>query len=125
MTIRKSANQTSEQTFRLRITASTLSEEPGVIRPSTIQQSSDPTERYDYSFGNPGQLFITRDIFPDEQSVTINFTLAADELPEGLEGFRLTLSNFGGIFPPFVLPDSSSTTMFESSRIEIIDNDCK
>ena len=122
--IRKAAGHTSEQTFRARITASALPEEPGVIRPATLQSSiTDP--KYDYTFGASGVMRIDQIIMPEMETVSIAFFLNPDELPEGLEGFRLTLSNFGGDFPAFQLPDESSTTLFKSSRNEIIDSDCK
>ena len=125
VTIRKAAGQTSEQRFRIDITASAIPIVPGVITPATLQ-SADPTVKYDYSLGY-SEPVITRDIFPNQEYVTLAVVMTADELPEGLEGFQLTLSVAGSDldFPSFQLPGASSTAIFTSSRNQIIDSDRK
>ena len=75
---------------------------------------------HDYSLGISGQTFITREFNPDVQHITFNFFLNGDTFPEGIESFQATITPAEG-FPTYGNP----TTLFTSTLINIIDDDCK
>ena len=115
----KDDNQVSEQTFRFRISAS---DAPG-ITPATLEQRDSTT--WDYRIGAVGQTVFFGDFQPEEQEVRRSVIINGDNYPEGLEGFLLTSSVVSQGFPSFSPPRDDSTTAFVSTRIEIIDDDCK
>ena len=119
----KDEGRRSEQLFRVGIMVD--SPNTAAVRPAVLQ-TSDPSASYDYSIGATGPPFnfIEIDFPADLQSLSINFTLSDDDMPEGLEGFQASVSAIEN-FPNFQLPPSSSTTSFLSALVQILDDDCK
>ena len=116
MTIVKEDNRVSEQTFGVGITVGN----PQSLQAATLE-TFDISNNFDYSLGIPGQTFGVLTFLPQQQNITFNFFLFADELPEGIEAFQASLTSVEG-FPTFQSP---VTTAFASTEIQIIDNDCK
>ena len=116
ITLVKDDNRVSEQTFRIRIVVS----DPTSMRPATLHTEDIEPDSWDYPVGQVGQHFLLIDISPAQQSLLVAFILNDDDVPEGLEGFRLTAA---GGFPQFLLPLQTSTTAFQSTTITVIDAD--
>ena len=116
VTLVKEDGRVSEQTFGVGITVSN----PQMLSPATLE-AFDTSINYDYSLGVPGQTFIVLRFLPNQQSITFNFFLNGDEVPEGTEAFQASSTPVEG-FPTFQAP---ITTAFPSTEIQIIDNDCK
>lgn len=72
-------------------------------------------ESYDYS---PELPFSNVTFPPHQESISLNFTVNSDNLPERLEAFQLTCAPARGS-PTFKLP------VIQSTEIRITDNDCK
>ena len=116
VTLVKEDGRVSEQTFGVGITVSN----PQMLSPATLEPD-DTSFNFDYTLGIPGQTFIVLQFLPNQQSITFEFFLNSDELPEGTEAFQAS-STPGEGFPTFQAP---ITTAFASTEIQIIDNDCK
>lgn len=118
VTLVKEDSRVSEQTFRIGIEVS----DPASVRPATLE--TQHSHSYDYHVGAYGQTFILRDFLPLQQTVLVAFTLNADDIPEGTEGFQLTSEvNRHNGNPAFLPPLPTSTTAFRSTTIQIIDDD--
>ena len=113
MIILKENDVITEQTYSVVITASTPTDSPAT--PEPINGGI-----YDYSLGEPGQTFATRDIDPEVQSIRFTFFLNGDTFPEELESFQATITPSEG-FPTYGNP----ATLFTSTLINIIDDDSK
>ena len=116
VTLVKEDNRVSEQMFSVGIivkNAQTL--------PAATLEPFDTSISYDYSLGIPEQTFTVLNFFPNQQSITFDFFLYSDELPEGTEAFQASSTSVVG-FPTFQAP---ITTAFAATEIQIIDNDCK
>ena len=119
-------NRQSEQTFSMAI--SITDPTTGNIHAATLDSATDPNQTYDFRGTQPGQRFFTLRFFPQAPFVSINFFFNADSLPEGLEGFSLsvipseerTAQNVE--FPNFRSPLRSA---FQTTEIRLIDHDCK
>ena len=100
----------------------------GSTRAATLDSDTDPNQPYDFRGTQPGLRFFTLRFFPQAPFVPINFFLNADELPEGLEAFSLSVTpseerTLQGVeFPNFQSPVSTASV---TTEIRIIDNDCK
>ena len=116
VTLVKEDNRVSEQTFGVNITVS----DPQMLSPATLRTDNTSTN-YDYSLGIRGQTFQVLQFLPSQQSITFNFLLNSDEVPEGTEAFQASSTPVEG-FPTFQAP---ITTAFPSTEIQILDNDCK
>ena len=116
VTLVKEDGRVSEQTFGVGITVSN----PQMLTPATLE-SFDFSINFDYALSTPEQTFTVLNFFPSQQSVTFQFFLNGDELPEGTEAFQASSTPVEG-FPIFQAP---ITTAFASTEIQIIDNDCK
>ena len=116
VTLVKEDNRVSEQTFGVGITVSN----PQMLSPATLEPDAT-TINFDYTLGVPGQKFTVLNFLPNQQSITFNFFLNNDDLPEETEAFQASSTSVEG-FPPFQAP---LTTSFPSTEIQIIDNDCK
>ena len=112
----KENNAVTEQRYSMIITTSTPADPR--LNAATIEPIDGGI--YDYSLGQPGQTFITREFTPDEQSVTFPFLLNGDTFPERLEAFQATITPVEG-FPTYGNP----TTLFTTTLINIIDDDSK
>ena len=117
VTLVKEDGRVSEQTFGVGITVSN----PQMLSPATLEPLSDEGVNFDYTLGTPGQTFTVIEFLPNQQSITFEFFLNSDELPEGTEAFQASSTPVEG-FPTFQAP---ITTAFPSTEIQIIDNDCK
>lgn len=115
----KNDDQISEQTFRVGVFVSDATS----ISPATLDDGN--TTNWDYRVNDVGQVYVEIDFPPKEQSITVPFFLNGDKVPEGWEGFLLTSSVASEEFPHFSPPQPDSTTAFLSTKIEILDNDCK
>ena len=118
VTLLKENNRVSEQTFRVGIVAS----DPTSVRPATLETRHSYI--YDYRVGSVGQTFILRDLIPSQQTTAVAFFLNSDDIPEGTEGFVLTseVDTYNG-HPAFLPPLPTSTTAFQSTTVQIIDDD--
>ena len=116
VTLVKEDGRVSEQTFDVGITVSN----PQMLSPATLE-SFDPSINFDYTLGIPEQTFIVLQFLPNQQSITFEFYLNSDEVPEGTEAFQASSTPVEG-FPEFQAP---ITTAYPSTEIQIIDNDCK
>ena len=116
VTLVKEDSRVSEQTFGVGITVSN----PQMLSPATLEQFNTGIN-FDYALGIPEQTFTVLQFLPNQQSITFEFFLNSDELPEGTEAFRASSTPVEG-FPTFQAP---ITTAFPSTEIQIIDNDCK
>ena len=65
---------------------------PETTRAATLDSATDPNQPYDFRGTQPGLRFFILRFFPQAPFVPINFFLNADELPEGLEGFSLSVT---------------------------------
>ena len=118
VTLVKEDNRVSEQTFGVGITVSN----PQNLSPATLETDDNfISGMYDYSLGTSGDTFTVLNFLPNQQSITFDFLLNSDEVPEGIEAFRASSTPVVG-FPTFQAP---ITTAFPSTEIQIIDNDCK
>ena len=115
LTLVKKDNRVSEQTFGVGITVSN----PRMLSAATLE-TDDDTTNFDYTLGSPGQAFIVLQFLPSQQSITFEFFINSDELPERTEAFQARSTPVEG-FPTFWSP---ITTAFESTEIQIIDDDC-
>ena len=115
----KGNDQISDQTFRVGISAS----DAAGVTPATLDDGN--TTVWDYRISDAGQVFIEMDFPAAELSVTVPFFLNGDEIPEGWEGFLLTTSVVSEEFPYFSFPQPGSNAAFLSTKIEIVDDDCK
>lgn len=90
----------------------------GRVRAAT-QGSADDTENYDFRIMSSQLQFLS----PIVENIIFIFSLNSDNLTEGLESFQLTSAPQQG-YPSFQspLPEGSA---FQSTIIEIIDDDCK
>lgn len=121
VTLIRDDNRLSEQTFRVGIE---VSDPTGLVRPATPQMTASDTS-YDYRVSTTiGQTFFMVDFPPDLQSIPFTFFLNSDEVPEELEAFQASSTAVVG-FPSFFPPLPSSNTAFQSTQIQIIDDDCK
>ena len=116
MIILKENNVVTEQAYAVVITPST----PADPRLNAATREPFGGGNYDYSLGNPGENFTTRDIAPNVQSIRFNFFLNGDTFPERIESFQATITPSEG-FPTYGNP----LTLFTSTLINIIDDDCK
>ena len=116
VTLVKEDGRVSEQTFGVGITVSN----PQMLSPATLE-SFDTSINFDYALNAPEQTFTVLLFLPNQQSITFEFFLNNDELPEGTEAFQASSTPVVG-FPTFQAP---ITTAFPSTEIQIIDNDCK
>ena len=116
VTLVKEDGRVSEQTFGVGITVSN----PQMLSPATLE-TDDTMINFDYTLGTLGQTFEILQFLPNQQSITFEFFLNSDELPEGIEAFQASSTPVEG-FPTF---QASITTAFPSTEIQIIDNDCK
>ena len=116
----KEDNRESEQTFGLLLTFG----DPADINAATLQQLGQ-VEGFDYVVSNPGNNTFFA-LFEPAQSV-INFTwfLSSDDLAEGTEGFRVTISSQGNRFPNIELPSAEDPAPYPDTLIRIQDTDCK
>ena len=115
VTLVKEDGRVSEQTFSVGITVSN----PQTLPAATLE-TFDTSINYDYSLGTPGSTLVLR-FLPNQQSITFQFFLNSDDLPEGTEAFQASSTPVEG-FPMFQAP---ITTAFAATEIQIIDNDCK
>ena len=108
----------SEQTFGVGITVSS----PQLLPAATLE-TVDTVMKFDYTLGLQlqGATFTAIRFLPIQQSITFNFFLNSDDLPEGTEAFQAISTSAEG-FPTFQPP---VTTAFASTEIQIIDNGCK
>ena len=111
VTIIKEGNAETEQTLSIAITYTDDS--------ATLAQAT--AGNYDYFLGGaPGENVQLREIPPNIQTTSISFFLLPDLIPEGTESFTIiTVQSQGS--PAIEAP----ITIFSSTRIDIIDNDCK
>ena len=116
MIILKENNVVTEQTYSVVITTSTPADPH--LNAATLEPVGG--EIYDYSLGQPGQTYTTRDIDPDVQSIKFTFFLNGDTFAEGIESFQATITPSEG-FPNYGNP----VTLFTSTLINIIDDDSK
>ena len=116
ITLVKEDGRVSEQTFGVGITVSN----PQMLSPATLEPD-DTTINFDYTLGCPRQTFTVLQFLPNQQSITFEFFLNGDGLPEGTEAFQASSTPVEG-FPTFQAP---ITTAFAATEIQIIDNDCK
>ena len=107
-------NSVTEQTYSVVITASTPTDPR--LNAATLEHRGGG----DYSLGPLGLTSLTRDIEPDMQSIRFTFFLNGDTFPEGVESFQATITPSEG-FPTYGTP----TTLFNSTLINIIDDDSK
>ena len=114
--IQKENNVITEQTYSVVIPTSTPTD------PRLIAATREPVDggNYDYSLGDPGVSFLTREFTLDVQSIRFNFFLNGDTFPEGVESFQATITPSEG-FPTYRSP----TTLFTTTLINIIDDDSK
>ena len=106
--------------------------EPNVgIRPATQETPETIAAGINYDFRTAifsADSFVF-EFFPDEQSVTFNFFINSDELPEGIEGFRLGSAPERGApepglsYPTYQPPSGRNAHV--NAEIIIIDNDSK
>ena len=107
----KEKNVTSEQTFLLSIQVTDSA--PSGIQPATLDA--------DYRIATAGQTSVTLPILAGEQRINFQFTLFPDDIPEGDEAFRASVSPQdtrvepdGSIatFPTFLNPESLASETF-------------
>ena len=115
VTLVKEDNRVSEQTFGVGITVSNSQ-----TLPAATYELFDPSN-FDYALNISEKTFVVMQFLPNQQSITFEFFLNSDELPEGTEAFQASSTPVEG-FPTFQAP---ITTAFPSTEIQIIDNDCK
>ena len=122
MTLIKEDDRVSEQTFAIAL----FFDDPAgfLTRPATLSQSQDSTVNFDYALVDG---IVELEFRPNQTEVQVAFTLFPDELPEGTEGFSISIASLGGRFPNFQLPVTTSVTVpaFASTLVRILDNDCK
>ena len=111
MTIIKEDSAETEQTLSIAITYTDDS--------ATLRQVAEGN--YDYFLGGaPGVNIQMREIPPNIQTTNISFVLLADTIPEGTESFTIIIVQSQG--SPSI---EDPITISSSTRIDIIDNDCK
>lgn len=116
VTLIKEDSRTSEQTFTVFVNFS----DPGNgVSPASLQQESGQVESSDYVVTTPGRAAITKQFLPNQQEITIEFTLLPDNILEGVEGFRATVQSAVSS-PTFQLPVSNA---FPSTLIKINDSE--
>ena len=125
VTLIREDNRQTEQTFAVSIS---LSDSGAGVRPATFQSSlANQLTGFDYFlYGAPGITSITINFSPTNSGIIIPFTLLPDELPEGTEGFRLSIASLGN--PNFQLPvenPESDVPAYTNTLIHILDNDSK
>ena len=127
----KEDNRTTEQTFAFNIVVGDLF---GNIQRATLQprvSPGQPTTPFDYVLSSPGARSIQLEFLPDQSERTFPFSLQPDNLAEGTEAFRATISSvyLGGLFPPFQLSSpqypGQILPAFGETLIRILDDDCK
>ena len=116
VTLVKEDGRVSEQTFGVSITVSN----PKTLTAATLETVNTGIN-FDYTLGSPGQTITVLQFLPNQQSITFEFFLNSDEIPEGTEAFQASSTTVES-FPTFQAP---ITTAFASTEIQIIDNDCK
>ena len=89
--------------------------------PAATLELFDTSINFDYVLNRPEQSFVVLQFLPNQQSITFDFLLNSDEVPEGTEAFQASSTPVEG-FPAFQAP---MTTAYPSTEIQIIDNDCK
>ena len=115
ITLVREGGRLSEQTFWVDISVGNVINMP----PATLE--FDDEAGGDYSLALQGK-FITLELKPFKQSVTLTVFLFRDDLPEGTEAFRAT-SKPSANFPNFGPPSMGGA--FASTEIHIIDDECK
>ena len=126
VTLIKEDNHLSEQTFGIRITFG----DPGQRTNVATLQEVGQVDGFDYVVSHPGNDSITLYFQPNQSEITFTFCVVPDDLVEGTEGFRATVSSQGAPFPDFQLPPSTNPSSivpaFQDTLIRILDNaDCK
>ena len=122
VTLVKEGNRQTEQTFGIIIR---FGDPSRGISPASLQLEENLAASSDYLVNVPGNNVINCSFGPDENSVTIAFTLLPDDFIEGIEGFRGCIESQGFPFPKFQLPISTSTDpAYADTLIRIQDNDC-
>ena len=111
--LEKEGGQISERTFQVIVQVTTTS--PDILaRPASLDE--------DYRLSGAPNVTSVQLIFPpDQQTLSFDFTLLADDLPEGLEVFSLRSTSGGNPFPDFGTP----VTLLETTSILIEDDDSK
>lgn len=122
----KEGNRQSEQTFIVDVMASHSN---GKFRVATLENLERTYSDYRLSSFGAHHLLIFE---PNFQNITVNFYVYGDNLPEEIEALKLSstsrsqYSPSGQIrFPTFQPPRTSTSTVFQSAEIRIIDDDCK
>ena len=109
----KEDNVTSEQTFLLSIQATDSAPSGTGIQPATLDA--------DYRIGAPGQTNVTLTFLAMDDMINFPFTLFPDDLPEGNEAFRASVSpqdtrvrpdGTNETVPTFLNPESLTSETF-------------
>ena len=112
----KEDGRVSEQTFAVSVSFG----DPGSeVRPASLQQNL--MSNFDYVVNIPGNSIITREFGANESELTIPFTLQPDEIPEGTEGFRISIASQGSPYPNF----HTTVLTIVDTLVRIIDDECK
>ena len=111
VTIVKEASQLSEQQYSLNVTVSSPTTDG--LHPAMLETAAEFGD-----YGLHGGSFRTLVFHPDQQEIVFLFSLFGDEMPEGVEAFRATISTVGGT-PTFRAPTMALLT----TTIRIMDND--
>ena len=108
----------SEQIFGVRLT---FGDPVADINAATLQQLGQ-FEGFDYVVSTPGDNAITILFTPDRNEATFAFFIFPDDLAEGTEGFRITVSSQGSPFPDFALPSAEEPAPYPNTLIRIQDD---
>ena len=119
----KEDNRVSEQTFSVTVTVSA----PASSTRRATLETVDSTISIDYSLPtlrNSIQLTFP----PNSQNISFSFFLNSDDLPEGTEGFQASSTSSSSPLFPFFQPPvsvgSPNTRAYQTTEIQITDNDC-
>ena len=121
VTLIKENNGVTEQTFGVVITFG----DPGIGTIAATLMPATGDDTFDYVVGDPGDYTLLLDFLPEESKRTFSFAVYADDLDEGTEGFRASLSPQGVPFPNFALQPTTDRSPYPEAVIKIIDTDCK
>ena len=124
VTLIKEGGRVSEQTFGIQVTFS----EPKPGTNVATLQDADQVTLFDFVVSSPGNDTILLYFHPNQSEITFTFCVVPDDLVEGSEGIRATISSHGAPYPDFQIPQSKSSlvSVFRDTEIKILDNaDCK